>query len=55
MWSYRRPAWAERALDHWCALAEANGLTPLRRFATNLLRHAEGIIHHCRYPHPRPR
>lgn len=50
IWTYRHPGWAQRALDDWCALAEASGLTPLKTFAKNLRRHAEGIINHCRYP-----
>lgn len=50
IWTYRRPAWAKRALEQWCALAEASGLKPLQTFARNLRRHAEGIINHCRYP-----
>lgn len=41
-WTYRRPAWAKRALDQWCALAEASGLRALQTFAKNLRRHAEG-------------
>ncbi len=50
IWTYRRPDLAERALNQWCALAEASGLRPLQTFAKNLLRHAGGIISHCRYP-----
>ena len=50
IWTYRRPGWARRALDQWCALADASGLRPLQTFATNLRRHTEGIINHCRYP-----
>jgi transposase len=50
IWTYQRPAWAQRALNQWCALAEASGLSALRTFARNLLRHAQGILNHCRYP-----
>ena len=50
IWTYQRPAWAERALNQWCALADASGLKPLQTFAKNLRRHADGITNHCRYP-----
>ena len=50
IWTYRRGGWAKRALAQWCALAEASGIIPLQTFAKNLLRHADGIINHCRYP-----
>ena len=50
IWTYRRPAWARRALEQWCALAEASGLAPLKTFAKNLRRHEAGIVNHCRYP-----
>ncbi len=29
IWTYWLPGWAQRALDQWCALAEASGLKPL--------------------------
>ncbi len=50
IWTYAGAGWARRALDEWCAMAEASGLSPLRTFARNPRRHAEGIINHCRYP-----
>jgi transposase len=50
IWTYAGPGWARRALEDWCAMAEASGLSPLKTFARNLRRHAEGIINHCRYP-----
>jgi transposase len=50
LWTYRHAGWARRALNQWCALADASGLRPLQTFAKNLQRHAEGIINHCRYP-----
>lgn len=50
IWRYQRPGWARRALEQWMALAEASGLKPLMKFAKNLMRHADGIINHCRYP-----
>ncbi len=50
IWTYRRPGWARRALEQWCALAEASDLAPLKTFAKNLRRHSEGIINHCHHP-----
>lgn len=50
IWSYRSEAWAEQALLEWAALAYDSGLQPLIRFAKGLLRHADGILNHCRYP-----
>jgi transposase len=50
LWDYQRPAWAQRALEQWCALAEMSGIRALQTFAKNLQRHAVGIINHCRYP-----
>lgn len=50
LWSYRRVGWARRALERWCELAMDSGIVPLMRFARNLLRHAQGILNHCRYP-----
>lgn len=50
IWRYRRAGWARRALARWCDLALQSGIEPLVRFARNLLRHATGILNHCRYP-----
>ncbi len=50
IWSYKHPAWAHKALDQWCALAQESGITALATFARNLLRHTNGILNHCRYP-----
>jgi transposase len=50
LWRYRRPAWAQRALAQWCALAEMSGIRALQQFGRSLERHASGIINHCRYP-----
>ena len=50
IWSYRREGWARRALARWCDLAVESDIAPLARFARNLLRHAPGILNHCRYP-----
>jgi transposase len=50
IWEYKRPAWARKALDQWCALAHASGIPALATFARNLCRHEKGIVNHCRYP-----
>lgn len=50
IWEYKHPAWARKALDQWCALAQESGIVPLATFARNLLRHTNGILNHCRYP-----
>jgi transposase len=50
IWEYKRPAWARKALDQWCALAHASGNPALATFARNLCRHEKGIVNHCRYP-----
>ena len=50
IWGYKHPAWARKALDQWCALAQESGITALATFARNLLRHTKGILNHCRYP-----
>jgi len=50
IWKYQREGWAERALLNWCALAYSSGEAVLIRFAKGLLRHADGILNHCRYP-----
>lgn len=50
IWEYKHPAWARKALDQWCALAQASGIAALATFAKNLSRHEKGIVNHCRYP-----
>lgn len=50
IWDYKRTAWARKALDQWCALAQESGISALMTFAKNLLRHTKGILNHCRYP-----
>ena len=50
IWEYKHPAWARKALDQWCALAQASGIPALATFAKNLCRHEKGIVNHCRYP-----
>jgi len=50
IWDYKHPAWARKALDQWCALAQESGIPALATFAKNLCRHEKGIVNHCRYP-----
>lgn len=50
IWDYKRPAWARKALDQWCALAQESGIAALATFAKNLCRHERGIVNHSRYP-----
>lgn len=50
IWAYKHPAWARKALDQWCALAQASGIPALATFARKLCRHEKGIVNHCRYP-----
>lgn len=50
IWEYKHPAWARKALDQWCALAQESGIPALATFARNLCRHEKGIVNHCRYP-----
>ena len=50
LFHHRRPTSARQALHRWCNLADASGLGPLRRFASMLRAHQEGIVNHARYP-----
>lgn len=50
IWDYRYRAWAERALEEWCAIAYESGLRDLISFADKLARHKDGILNHCNYP-----
>ncbi len=50
IWSYRSPAWAQKMLEQWCAVAREDGHQALKRFAAKLERHQYGIISHCRHP-----
>jgi len=37
-------------LDAWCALAEATGLSPVKRFVAMLRSHRQGICHYVDHP-----
>ena len=50
IWSYRSRTWANKALDHWCALAKSLKHSALNSFVKMLDRYCYGIINHCDYP-----
>ena len=50
IWDYRRPGWAESAIESWCAVAEEDGHPALRRFARRLQTFKFGILNHCKHP-----
>lgn len=50
IWSYRSKTWANKAIDHWCALANSLKIPVLKSFAKMLNRYRYGIINHCDYP-----
>ena len=50
---WERPADAAemaQRLDAWCALAEATGLGPVKRFVAMLRSHSQGICHYADHP-----
>lgn len=50
LWRYKNAAWARRMLNQWCACARSLRHPAVNAFAAMLVRHAYGIINHCRYP-----
>jgi len=50
LWGYRYPKWAEKAISHWCNIADESNVKPLMDFGKTLVKHAYGIINHCIYP-----
>ena len=50
IWSYRSRTWANKAIDHRCALAESLNNRALNGFCKMLNRHRYGILNHCDYP-----
>ena len=50
IWDYRRPGWAESAIESWCTVAEEDGHPALRRFARRLQTFKFGILNHCKHP-----
>jgi transposase len=49
IWSYKSRAWANKAIDQWCALARAVGHPAVTKFAKTLERYRYGILNHCDY------
>ena len=35
IFQYQKQGWALRALDHWCAMAQASNLSPFQRLRCN--------------------
>ncbi|XYI44611.1 Transposase IRSO15-like protein [Cupriavidus necator] len=50
LWFYRRPAWAQKAWEHWCAQARQSRIPALQLFAQRLQTYWYGIIARCRHP-----
>lgn len=50
IWTYQYSAWAAKALDNWCALAESLNNPSLNAFTKMLNRYRYGILNHCTYP-----
>ena len=50
IWTYRYRAWADKALDSWCALAQSLNNPCVNAFVRMLNRHRYGILNHCVYP-----
>ena len=50
IWSYRSRTWANKAIDHWCALAKSLKHPALNSFCRMLNRYRYGILNHCDYP-----
>jgi transposase len=49
IWSYSSRTWAQKALDHWCALARTLKHASVTSFANMLDRYRYGILNHCDY------
>jgi transposase len=50
IWSYRSRAWANKAIDEWCALARTLDHPELTKFSKTLCRFRYGILNHCDHP-----
>ena len=49
LWKYKYKAWAKKAINNFVAIAQESGIKPLIAFAKTIVRHAYGIINHCKY------
>lgn len=50
IWTYRSRAWAAKALDNWCALAQSLNNRSVNAFARMMEQYQYGILNHCVYP-----
>jgi transposase len=50
LWFYRKPAWAQKAWQHWCEQAQESAIPALQLFATRLQSYWHGILARCRHP-----
>ncbi|WP_174923942.1 ISL3 family transposase, partial [Burkholderia contaminans] len=50
LWFYRKPAWAEKAWEHWIEQARQSGIAALQLFAQRLQGYWHGILARCRHP-----
>ncbi|MGU7842330.1 ISL3 family transposase [Burkholderia sp. AW33-5] len=50
LWFYRRPAWAEKAWEHWIEQARQSGIAALQLFAQRLQGYWHGILARRRHP-----
>ena len=50
IWTYRYRAWAAKALDEWCALAQSLNNPSVNAFTKMLKRYRYGILNHCVFP-----
>jgi transposase len=50
LWRYRSEAWALKWFESWRKRAMRSRIEALKKFASKLIRHIDGILAHCRYP-----
>jgi len=50
LWFYRKPAWAQKAWEHWIEQAAQSGIAALELFARRLQSYWHGILARCRHP-----
>jgi transposase len=50
IWTYQYRAWATKALDDWCELAQSLNNPSVNAFSKMLNRYRYGILNHCAFP-----
>lgn len=50
LWCYRKPAWAEKAWEHWIDQARQSGIAGLQLFAQRPQGYWHGILARCHDP-----